>query len=423
MNLLDEEVRAYLACFSCVPCKPSVVRLLWRRQTFAASCVHAIDRRLSRNPFSVCAGAGAAGRRREVSREGRRAPAKLARLRRAGRGPVDPLRRLPGPALRGRRRLRLPRHAREERRPAVAQPARHARGLRRRPHARNLPAEGRPDGGEGDDGRREVQGAAVAADGVGRADAPLLHPMHQGDTPRTSLRNKRTNAPHARTHIVSPSCASCSAHLRVASSHRCSHLLLAPQSNHNKAPNQMEMRMCIEQMTYAGVFEAVKIRKSGYPFRYSHAQFANIYRWISRKANGWTCAAASAPRTIETGRLAEPCASVCRASMAQSAAHHSRVLTTHHAGTGRQADPGRPAARPGALLPGDPGDGAAGLFARPDRPHAGALPRRGAPRPRAAQEPRTRPRLPAHAGKQCNTLSFDDSSRLSATTPCLTTNP
>ena len=232
----------------------------------------------------------------------------------------------------------------------------------------------------------------------------------------------RTHA-HARTHIVSPSCASCSAHLRVASSHRCSHLLLAPQSNHNKAPNQMEMRMCIEQMTYAGVFEAVKIRKSGYPFRYSHAQFANIYRWISRKANGWTCAAASAPRTIETGRLAEPCASVCRASMAQSAAHHSRVLTTHHAGTGRQADPGRPAARPGALLPGDPGDGAAGLFARPDRPHAGALPRRGAPRPRAAQEPRTRPRLPAHAGKQCNTLSFDDSSRLSATTPCLTTNP
>ena len=40
--------------------------------------------------------------------------------------------------------------------------------------------------------------------------------------------------------------------------------------------------MCIEQMTYAGVFEAVKIRKSGYPFRYSHAQFTNIYRWGQR---------------------------------------------------------------------------------------------------------------------------------------------
>jgi len=48
------------------------------------------------------------------------------------------------------------------------------------------------------------------------------------------------------------------------------------------------MRMAIEQLTYAGVFEAVKIRKGGYPFRLSHALFAQKYRWIARKEHGWS---------------------------------------------------------------------------------------------------------------------------------------
>ena len=45
--------------------------------------------------------------------------------------------------------------------------------------------------------------------------------------------------------------------------------------NHAKAPNQLQMKMVIEQLTYAGVFEAVKIRKGGYPFRLPHAVFAH----------------------------------------------------------------------------------------------------------------------------------------------------
>ena len=44
---------------------------------------------------------------------------------------------------------------------------------------------------------------------------------------------------------------------------------------------------------YAGVFEAVKIRKAGYPFRTPHAAFAQKYRWIARKAHGWVPIAAS----------------------------------------------------------------------------------------------------------------------------------
>ena len=49
--------------------------------------------------------------------------------------------------------------------------------------------------------------------------------------------------------------------------------------NHDKAPQQLQMKMAIEQLTYAGVFEAVKIRKSGYPFRLPHAVFAATYRY------------------------------------------------------------------------------------------------------------------------------------------------
>ena len=57
--------------------------------------------------------------------------------------------------------------------------------------------------------------------------------------------------------------------------------------NHVKAPQQLQMKMAIEQLTYAGVFEAVKIRKCGYPFRLPHELFASTYRWIARKADGW----------------------------------------------------------------------------------------------------------------------------------------
>lgn len=43
----------------------------------------------------------------------------------------------------------------------------------------------------------------------------------------------------------------------------------------------------MEQLTYAGVFEAVQIRKSGYPFRLPHRRFANRYRCLAYKETGW----------------------------------------------------------------------------------------------------------------------------------------
>ena len=52
--------------------------------------------------------------------------------------------------------------------------------------------------------------------------------------------------------------------------------------NDAKRPNNFEMVMSIEQLTYAGVFEAVKIRKSGFPFRLLHRSFAARYRCLAK---------------------------------------------------------------------------------------------------------------------------------------------
>src|SRR3546814_786277 len=45
------------------------------------------------------------------------------------------------------------------------------------------------------------------------------------------------------------------------------HYIRCIKPNDDKRANLFKTRMCIEQLTYAGVFEAVQIRKSGYPFR------------------------------------------------------------------------------------------------------------------------------------------------------------
>ena len=53
------------------------------------------------------------------------------------------------------------------------------------------------------------------------------------------------------------------------------------KSNHKKRANLFENRVCLDQLRYSGDFEAVKIRKNGYPFRYTHAQFASRFRCIT----------------------------------------------------------------------------------------------------------------------------------------------
>lgn len=51
--------------------------------------------------------------------------------------------------------------------------------------------------------------------------------------------------------------------------------------NDQQEPNNFEGRKCLEQLRASGVFEAVEIRKTGYPFRLFHEDFAAKYRCIN----------------------------------------------------------------------------------------------------------------------------------------------
>lgn len=53
------------------------------------------------------------------------------------------------------------------------------------------------------------------------------------------------------------------------------------KSNHLKKANKFENQMCLDQLRYSGVFEAVKIRKTGFPFRFTHQSFVSRFRPIS----------------------------------------------------------------------------------------------------------------------------------------------
>ena len=52
------------------------------------------------------------------------------------------------------------------------------------------------------------------------------------------------------------------------------------KSNSAKKPNTYESEICLQQLRYAGVFEAVRVRQLGFPFRYKHAVFYMRYRCI-----------------------------------------------------------------------------------------------------------------------------------------------
>lgn len=71
------------------------------------------------------------------------------------------------------------------------------------------------------------------------------------------------------------------------------HYIRCIKPNQDKRPQLFKSKLCLDQLTYAGVFEAVQIRKNGYPFRLPHARFAARYypmlkhkgRKIAKSAN------------------------------------------------------------------------------------------------------------------------------------------
>ena len=56
--------------------------------------------------------------------------------------------------------------------------------------------------------------------------------------------------------------------------------------NDTKSKSNFQTQMCIDQLRYSGVFEAVKIRKTGFPFRLTHKRFVARYRCILSRADG-----------------------------------------------------------------------------------------------------------------------------------------
>ena len=53
------------------------------------------------------------------------------------------------------------------------------------------------------------------------------------------------------------------------------------KSNNIKKPGVFNGKMCLEQLRYAGVFEAVRIRMQGYPFRYDHEHFFKRFKCLA----------------------------------------------------------------------------------------------------------------------------------------------
>ena len=59
-----------------------------------------------------------------------------------------------------------------------------------------------------------------------------------------------------------------------------SHYIRCIKPNQKKSPKLFESNIVLEQLRYSGVFEAVAIRKSGYPFRYKHEYFFRRYHML-----------------------------------------------------------------------------------------------------------------------------------------------
>lgn len=65
----------------------------------------------------------------------------------------------------------------------------------------------------------------------------------------------------------------------------------------HKRPNDLHPSMCIEQLRYSGVFEAVQIRKTGFPFRMTHQQFVARYAYVNEATRAAARGAHSNPST------------------------------------------------------------------------------------------------------------------------------
>lgn len=65
------------------------------------------------------------------------------------------------------------------------------------------------------------------------------------------------------------------------------HYVRCVKPNSEKEANNFQSVMSLEQLRYAGVFEAISIRQQGFPFRYTHKEFVRRYKCLALKDEGW----------------------------------------------------------------------------------------------------------------------------------------
>ena len=80
-----------------------------------------------------------------------------------------------------------------------------------------------------------------------------------------------------------------------------SHYIRCIKPNNDKAARQMDAALTLEQLRYSGVFEAVRIRKQGFPFRYEYPRFVDRYKCLLLKDAKWVPLQAKNPKdqTVE----------------------------------------------------------------------------------------------------------------------------
>eukprot|EP01094_Clydonella_sp_ATCC50884_P015120 TRINITY_DN2569_c0_g1_i1.p1 TRINITY_DN2569_c0_g1~~TRINITY_DN2569_c0_g1_i1.p1 ORF type:complete len:1924 (-),score=743.67 TRINITY_DN2569_c0_g1_i1:162-5840(-) len=76
------------------------------------------------------------------------------------------------------------------------------------------------------------------------------------------------------------------------------HYVRCVKPNSAKSPTEFNSVMSLEQLRYAGVFEAIAIRQQGYPFRRTHADFVRRYRCLALKEDGWLKLSATSDKLL-----------------------------------------------------------------------------------------------------------------------------
>ena len=77
------------------------------------------------------------------------------------------------------------------------------------------------------------------------------------------------------------------------------HFIRCIKPNSDKSATAFDAKLTLEQLRYSGVFEAVAIRKCGYPFRLTHMQFLNRYRCLVTAADRAKIGIKATKQTVE----------------------------------------------------------------------------------------------------------------------------